>query len=126
MRISASVLSKIVLAVIVGVVTFWFVPKPLPELSRAEFMDEVRAGHVHRVEIEDQEVILGESIMSPIRAAREAATNCGQIPLAALTLSGQGPTRSMLEVRRFAKRTERSCPDPRWLPILSGSESWRE
>jgi hypothetical protein len=61
MRISASVLSKFVLAVIVGVVAFWFVPKPLPELSRAEFMDEVRAGHVHRVEIEEQEVILGES-----------------------------------------------------------------
>jgi len=36
-------------------------PPPLPELSRAEFMDEVRAGHVRRVEIEDQEVILSES-----------------------------------------------------------------
>ena len=70
MRISASVLAKIVLAVIVGVVAFWFVPEPLPELSRAEFMDEVRAGHVHRVEIEDQEVILGESTTrGPFRTA---------------------------------------------------------
>ena len=70
MRISASVLSKFVLAVIVGVVAFWFVPKPLPELSRAEFMDEVHAGHVHRVEIEDQEVILGESTTrGPFRTA---------------------------------------------------------
>ena len=68
MRIS--VLSKFVLAVIVGIVAFWFVPKPLPELSRAEFMDEVHAGHVHRVEIEDQEVILGESTTrGPFRTA---------------------------------------------------------
>jgi hypothetical protein len=65
-----SVLSKFVLAVTVGVVAFWFVPKPLPELSRAEFMDEVHAGHVHRVEIEDQEVILGESTTrGPFRTA---------------------------------------------------------
>ena len=70
MRISASVLSKFVLAVIAGIVAFWFVPKPLPELSRAEFMDEVHAGHVHRVEIEDQEVILGESTTrGPFRTA---------------------------------------------------------
>jgi hypothetical protein len=36
---------------------FWFVPKPLPELSRAEFMDEVHAGQVRRVEIEDQQYL---------------------------------------------------------------------
>jgi hypothetical protein len=78
MRISASVLSKFVLAVIVGIVAFWFVPKPLPELSRAEFMDEVRAGHVHRVEIEDQKVILGESsTRGPFRTAFDRARDGG-------------------------------------------------
>lgn len=44
-----------------GIAAFYLLPPPLPELSRAEFMDEVHAGRVHRVEIEDQEVILGES-----------------------------------------------------------------
>ena len=78
MRISASVLSKFVLAVIVGVVAFWFVPKPLPELSRAEFLDEVHAGHVHRVEIEDQEVILGESTTrGPFRTAFDRVRDGG-------------------------------------------------
>ena len=48
-------------AVIAGVVVFERLPPPLPELTRAEFMDEVRAGRVHRIEIEDQEVILSES-----------------------------------------------------------------
>ena len=47
--------------VIAGLVAFYLVPKPLPELTRTEFMAEVRAGHVHRVEIEDQEVIIAES-----------------------------------------------------------------
>ena len=78
MRISASFLSKFVLAVIVGVVAFWFVPKPLPELSRAEFLDEVHAGHVHRVEIEDQEVILGESTTrGPFRTAFDRGRDGG-------------------------------------------------
>jgi hypothetical protein len=40
---------------------FCLVLEPLPELTHAEFMAEVRAGHVHRVEIKDQEVIIGES-----------------------------------------------------------------
>jgi hypothetical protein len=44
-----------------GVVAFYLVPGPLPELSRAEFLAEVQAGHIHRIEIEDQEVILGDS-----------------------------------------------------------------
>jgi len=51
----------LIVSIIVGVVAFYLVPEQLPELSRAEFMDEVRAGHVHRIEIEDQEVILSES-----------------------------------------------------------------
>ena len=50
-----------VAAVLVGVVVFERLPAPLPELTRAEFMDEVRAGHVRKIEIEDQEVILSES-----------------------------------------------------------------
>jgi hypothetical protein len=54
-------LLALVAAVIAGVVVFERLPPPLPELTRAEFMDEVRAGRVHRIEIEDQEVILSES-----------------------------------------------------------------
>jgi hypothetical protein len=54
-------LLALVAAVLVGVVVVERLPPPLPELTRAEFMDEVRAGHVHRIEIEDQEVILSES-----------------------------------------------------------------
>ena len=50
------------LAVIAGIVAAWLVPAPLPELSRAELLAEVRAGHVRGIEIEDQEVILGESM----------------------------------------------------------------
>jgi hypothetical protein len=61
MRLSARTVVALVLAVIAGIVAAWLVPPPLPELSRREFMDQVRAGHVHRVEIEDQEVIIGES-----------------------------------------------------------------
>jgi hypothetical protein len=49
------------LALIVAWFAFQHVPAPLPELSRAEFMAEVRAGHVHKVVIEDQQVIIGES-----------------------------------------------------------------
>jgi hypothetical protein len=59
--IAARYLFAFVAALIVGVTAFYLVPEPLPELTRAEFMAEVRAGHVHRVEIEDQEVIIGES-----------------------------------------------------------------
>ena len=61
MKITLSTIVRLVLALIAGVMAFWFVPKPLPELSRAEFMDEVRAGQVRRVEIEDQRVIFSES-----------------------------------------------------------------
>jgi hypothetical protein len=61
MRLSARTILTLVLAVIAGIVTYWLVPAPLPELSRSEFMEEVRAGHVHKIEIRDQEIILGES-----------------------------------------------------------------
>jgi hypothetical protein len=61
MRIPARLILKLVFVAVAGVIAFWLVPEPLPELSRAEFLDEVRAGRIHRVEIEDQEVILSES-----------------------------------------------------------------
>ena len=51
-------LFALVAALIVGVIAFHLVPEPLPELTHAEFMAEVRAGHV---EIREQEVIIGES-----------------------------------------------------------------
>ena len=54
-------LFALVAALIVGVTAFHLVPEPLPELTRAEFMAEVRAGHVRGIEIREQEVIIGES-----------------------------------------------------------------
>ena len=59
--IAARHLFALVAALIAGVTAFYLVPEPLPELTRAEFMAEVRAGHVRRVDIEDQQVIIGES-----------------------------------------------------------------
>jgi hypothetical protein len=49
-------------AVVAGIAVSYLLPKPLPELSRAQFLDEVGAGHVRSVEIEDQAVILGRSM----------------------------------------------------------------
>jgi ATP-dependent Zn protease len=50
------------IAVLVGVIAAWFTFQHIPpELSRAQFMAEVRAGHVHKVIIKDEEVITGES-----------------------------------------------------------------
>ena len=54
-------LLTLLLAVIAGAVAYHYVPEPLPEISRAEFLAEVRSGHVKTVEIEDQQVILSES-----------------------------------------------------------------
>ena len=59
--IAARHLFALVAALIAGVTAFYLVPEPLPELTRAEFMAEVQAGHVRRVEIRDQEVIIAES-----------------------------------------------------------------
>ena len=56
-RIRLRHLFALIAAVIAGVVAFYLVPPPLPELTREEFMAEVRAGHVRRVEINDQETI---------------------------------------------------------------------
>jgi hypothetical protein len=51
----------LVAAVIVGATVFYLLPEPLPELTRAEFMVEVRAGHVRSIDIGDQDVIIGKS-----------------------------------------------------------------
>ena len=79
--VAARYLFALVAALIVGVIAFYLVPEPLPELTRAEFMAEVRAGHVRRVEIEDQEVIIvkvrraGNSAPPYVRSfARRSAT----------------------------------------------------
>jgi hypothetical protein len=78
MRISVRTVVKLVLAALAGIFAFWLVPEPLPELSRAEFMDEVRAGHVPRVEIEDQQVILSEStIRGPFRTGFNQTRDAG-------------------------------------------------
>lgn len=46
------------LAVAIGVLAFLLVPKPWPEISRSEFLVEVRSGHLQEIEIEDGETIL--------------------------------------------------------------------
>jgi hypothetical protein len=47
----------LILAATAGVVAFFLVPKPLPELTRQELIAEVQAGYVHEVVIVDGEVI---------------------------------------------------------------------
>jgi hypothetical protein len=37
----------LICALIAGVGAFYFVRKPLPEITRTEFVAEVHAGHVH-------------------------------------------------------------------------------
>jgi hypothetical protein len=63
------------IAVLVGVIAAWFTFQRIPpELSRAQFMAEVRAGHVHKVIITDEEVITGESsTRGPFRSAFKKA-----------------------------------------------------
>lgn len=51
----------LILSVSAGVVAFFFVPKPLPELSRQELIAEVQAGYVREVVIVDREVVRGVS-----------------------------------------------------------------
>jgi hypothetical protein len=78
MRIPVRLIVKLCLAALAGIFAFWLVPAPLPELSRAEFMDEVRAGHVRRIEIEDQQVIIGEStIRGPFRTGFNEKRDAG-------------------------------------------------
>jgi hypothetical protein len=61
MKVSPRLGVLVLLSVLAGWLAFKHVPAPLPELSRAEFMAEVRAGHVRKVIIEDHQVITGES-----------------------------------------------------------------
>ena len=49
------------MGVLAAVVTFFLVPKPLPEFARHQFLVEVRAGHVRQVVIEDEQVIVATS-----------------------------------------------------------------
>lgn len=49
------------LAVAIGVIATLLVPKPWPEISRSEFLVEVRSGHVQEIEIHDDETILAVS-----------------------------------------------------------------
>jgi hypothetical protein len=51
----------LLVALIAGAAGFYAVPEPWPELSRAEFLDEIRAGHIQSIDIEDQDVIFSES-----------------------------------------------------------------
>ena len=44
-----------------GVVAFFLVPKPLPELSRQELIAEVRSGYIHEVVVDDDAVITAVS-----------------------------------------------------------------
>ena len=62
---------------VIAIIAFRRVPPPLPELSRIELMTEIRAGRVHQIEIEDQDIILGESttdgrFRSPFDSKRDA------------------------------------------------------
>jgi hypothetical protein len=61
MKVSPRLGVLVLLSVLAGWLAFNHVPPPLPELSRAEFMAEVRAGHVRKVTIEDRQVIVSES-----------------------------------------------------------------
>lgn len=48
-------------AIVAGALAAHFVPKPWPEISRQEFLIEVRSGHVNEVEIHDGDLILAVS-----------------------------------------------------------------
>ena len=70
MKVSPRLGVLVILAAIAGWWAFQHVPAPLPELSRTEFLAEVRAGHVRKVIVEDHQVITGESsTRGPFRTA---------------------------------------------------------
>ena len=54
----------VIAAITAGIVAYRYVPEPLPELTRAELMAEARAGQIRGVDIEDRDIILGESAAS--------------------------------------------------------------
>jgi hypothetical protein len=77
-RKSVRTIVLLVLSVLAGVAAFLLVPEPLPELSRPDFMDDVRAGHVHRIEIRDQAVIISQSTpRGPFRTDFNKARDAG-------------------------------------------------
>ena len=51
--------AAVLLAVAAGLASFLAVRKPLPELSRSEFLIEVRSGHVRKVTIQDRKTMIG-------------------------------------------------------------------
>jgi hypothetical protein len=61
MKVTSRHVTSLILALIAGWWAFSHVPPPLPELTREEFLAEVRAGHVRKIVIEDHQVITGES-----------------------------------------------------------------
>lgn len=73
MTLSVRHFVALVLAVIPGGIAFHYVPAPLPEISREQFLAEVTAGHVPKVEIYDQEWVLSESSESARSAPRSTA-----------------------------------------------------
>jgi hypothetical protein len=65
-------------AVIAGWTAWRLVPKPLPELSRPEFLVEVLDGHVSKVVIEDEEVMTGvSSTLGEFRTAFRKTEDAG-------------------------------------------------
>src|ERR1700676_1207186 len=70
MKVTPRLAIAFLLALLAGWFAFHHVEEPLPELSRAEFLAEVRAGHVRKIIIEDQQAITGESsTRGPFRTA---------------------------------------------------------
>lgn len=78
MRFSPRHVVTLLLAVIAGAVAFHYVPEPLPEISREEFLAEVKAGHVPKVEIYEEEWMLSESTeIGPFRTPYDRKRDAG-------------------------------------------------
>ena len=58
---SARTVVCLLIAIAVGIIAFRLVPQPLPELSQAELLSEVRSGHVLEVHIDEDHVLTGTS-----------------------------------------------------------------
>jgi hypothetical protein len=50
--------------VIASLAFYYYAPRPLPELSPEELVDEVKGGYVHEVVITDGEILTAESSRS--------------------------------------------------------------
>src|SRR5712691_4009771 len=96
-----------------GVVAFFLVPKPLPELSRQELIAEVQSGYVHEVVIVDGQVVIAVSTRrGPFRVVLGRGDNslrCYCILRASIRGSHRGVTR--WENRR--RRTQSLEREPR-------------